>query len=421
MKNIIFVNRFFYPDISATAQILSDLAFDLAGKKGKVIIVTTTGLYDDPTAHLPYAECCNGVQIYRVYRARFGRKNLFRRAIDYALMYGFFSANVFRLANEDDVIIAKTDPPLLSVALYPVSLLKRAKLVNWLQDLYPEVGVAVGMTAIGLLAPLLKPLRDLSLINARHNVAIGRTMAERLLKLGVSSRRLSVISNWSVGAGICPLAADANPLRREWGLEGKFIVGYSGNLGLAHEFDTLLAAAEHLKSETRLVFLFVGGGALTPALKRAIEQRGLQHLFEFRPYQPVQALHASLTLPDVFWVSLRPEIEGYIVPSKFYGNCAAGRPTIFVGDPQGELARIIAENACGISVPVGQGGRLAEAILTLMGDDQRLQTMGRNAHTASQTTLSRRDALDAWGRLLDSVAGKAQEPAAALGRTEEIN
>lgn len=402
---IIFVNRFFYPDHSATAQLLNDLACFLALRKYRVTVLTSRGLYESIDAHLPSAETCAGVNIRRLYRPRFGRDNLLGRALDYFLMYLVFAKAAFQLAEPGDLIIAKTDPPLVSVALLPLVFLKRAKLVNWLQDLYPEVAVSFGIKPLIPLSPALAFLRGVALKKAQHNVVIGEQMKSRLLDLGIPTERISVIQNWSTQDDVRPLSHDQNPLRREWGLEGRFVVAYSGNLGRAHEIDTLLDAAEKLRSETDLVLLFIGGGALSGRLRAEVESRHLGHLFRFEPYQPAAALSASLTLPDAFWVSLRPEMEGLIVPSKFYGNCAAGRPTIFVGDPAGEIGRLVEEHDCGLSVSVGEPAQLAEAILSLKNDRSRLEAMGRNARRASETTLSKAAALAAWEQLVVAAIG----------------
>lgn len=377
---------------------LSDLAFHLAERNHRVLVITSRGLYDDPTATLPRRETIRGVDVCRVYAPRFGRANLLGRALDYFLMYFAFAGAVLRLAGADDLVVAKTDPPLLSLALLPVARLKRAKCANWLQDLYPEVAVAFGMKAIALLSPVLAPLRNLSLRRADANVVIGQRMRARLVDAGVDPVRISVIQNWSDDASISSVRD--NPLRREWGLDGKFVVAYSGNLGRAHEFKTLLDAAERLKNEEDLVFLFVGGGALTTMLQAEIKNRRLDRLFVFKPYQPADALSLSLSLPDIFWVSLLPKMEGLIVPSKFYGNCAAERATIFVGDPDGELARLIDENQCGVTVEVGDDEGLAKIILQMRSDPDRLRQMGLNARLAAQTRFSRAAALASWEKFI---------------------
>ena len=296
--------------------------------------------------------------------------------------------------------MAKTDPPLISVVAGWVAGLRRARLVNWLQDLFPEVATALGVgLRRGAMSDRLTRFRDGSLQKATMNVAIGEGMRRRLLALGVDEGRVRVVHNWSDDERIRPLSQESNPLRGEWGLGGKFVVGYSGNLGRAHEYETLLAAAEALRDERDLVFLFIGGGASMEGLRAEARARGIGNLL-FRPYQPDERLPESLAVPDVHLVVLRPEMEGLIVPSKFYGIAAAGRPTIFVGSRDGEIAGLLASGEAGIAVAQGDGTGLAGAILGLRDDPELRERMGRNARRLCEERFSRRAALERWEEVL---------------------
>ena len=134
-----------------------------------------------------------------------------------------------------------------------------------------------------------------------------------------------VIHNWADDEAIRPVSQFDNPLRHKWQLENKFVVAYSGNLGRAHEFNTLLAASQRLKDHPSIVFVCVGAGYGLDQLRRSVEQRGLDRTFRFFPYQDRSMLKYSLGVADVHWISLKPELEGLIVPSKFYGVAAAGK------------------------------------------------------------------------------------------------
>lgn len=394
-----FVNRFFYPDHSATSQILSDLAFHLAAGGLDVGVITSRGAYDDPTIELPALEQIRGVDVHRIARSRFGRRNLFGRAVDYAGIYAAFAAAAAHLARRGDWIVVKTDPPLLSVALAPVAKAKGLRLINWLQDLYPEVALGLGLKFLAPFAPLLTAARNASLRAASRNVAIGEHMRDLLIRSGAQPQRVAVIPNWCDDSAIRPLSANDNPLRAAWGLHDKFIVGYSGNLGRAHEFQTLIGAAEKLRAQTNIVFLFIGGGALIGALKAEIEKRGLSQSFRFLPYQDASLLPQSLALPDVHWISLRPEMEGLIVPSKFYGIAAAGRATIVVADPDGEIGTLVARYDCGETVAPGDSLRLAEVILSHANNPQWQSRMGDNARVMLETAFSREFCLKSWENL----------------------
>jgi glycosyltransferase involved in cell wall biosynthesis len=406
---LIFVNRFFFPDHSATSQILSDLAFHLARDGTPVSVIASRGLYDDARADLPAFEGKDGVAIHRVYRPRFGRSSLAGRAIDYLAMYASFATAVRRLAAPGDCLIVKTDPPLLSVALAPVARIKKLALINWLQDLYPELALDLGMRALAPVAPLMRAARNASLKAAHRNVVVGERMRRRLEAAGVAAAQIETIANWCDDESIKPTLPADNPLRSTWGLDDKFVIGYSGNLGRAHEYATVLDAADDLRSERDIVFLFIGGGHLTQSLRAEVERKGLTAMFQFRPYQPESGLAQSLSVPDAHWISLLPSMEGLIVPSKFYGVAAAGRPIIAVTDPEGEIAELVGDSQCGAVVAPGDGRSLARVIRELKHDRVRLEEMGHKARALLDQSFRRQIAFERWDSLLRSVARKSKE------------
>jgi len=235
------------------------------------------------------------------------------------------------------------------------------------------------------------------------NVAIGEEMRRRLLDLGQDDSRVRVVHNWSDDERIRPLPAGSSPLRQEWGLDGKLVVGYSGNLGRAHEYQTLLAAVEGLGERKDIVFLFIGGGVSMAGLRAETEVRGLGNVI-FRPYQPAERLEDSLAVPDIHIVVLRPELEGLIVPSKLYGIAAAGRPTIFIGSLEGEIAGLLSKSDAGFAVRTGDGAALKALILRLLDDPPQRDRLGRNARRMCDEHFSRRMALERWERVLAAAA-----------------
>src|SRR6266566_780915 len=145
IERVVFLNRFFYPDHSAPSQILSDLSFFLAASCVDVHVVTSQQLYHSPRASLPRDETVNQVSIHRVPTTRFGRTALWGRGIDYASYYGSVWSCARSLVGPGDVLIAKTDPPLTSVVAMLVARERNARLVNWLQDIYPEAAAELGV------------------------------------------------------------------------------------------------------------------------------------------------------------------------------------------------------------------------------------------------------------------------------------
>ena len=404
MKRLIFINRYFWPDHSATSQILSQLAFALAEAGWKVHVVTSQQLYDDPGARLATQETIRGVVIHRIAGTKFGRTGLLGRAIDYLTFYLASWRLLLSTADKGDILVPMTDPPLLSVLGRRVARRRRAHLVNWLQDIYPEIAAAFEVPMVsGPVGHLLSWLRNASLNAADTNVVVGDQMAARLRTLGIAADRICVIPNWCDDENITPIAAADNPLRKQWQLENKFVVGYSGNLGRAHEFETLLGAAERLKDNSRIVFLFIGAGYHTDALVHSVKARGLTDRFCFLPYQQNDVLKYSLSVPDVHWISLRPEFEGLIVPSKFYGIAAAGRPIIAITAKDGEIAQLVEFGNFGVIIEPGDAKALAETITKFSTDPQATAEMGRRARAALDAQYSSHHAFARWKGTLERL------------------
>ena len=405
---IVFVNRYFYPDHSATSQLLADLAFYLSDLGHEVLVVTSRQRIDDSHASLVAHEQYGKLEVVRVWTSRFGRDFLPLRALDYLSFYWSAARVLYRRLSSDDVVVAKTDPPLISVVVACAARRCGARQVNWLHDLFPEVASAVGVRgAQGLIGHRIRRLRDWSLNTASLNVVLGQRMSERLSQLDVESDRVKVIHNWCDGDAIAPTPREDNPLRVEWGLEDKFVVMYSGNMGRAHEFRTLIAAAAGLRDEPRIVFVLIGGGAWRRWLTTEVKDRRLTNVYFF-PYQNRACLKDSLTLADVHLISLLPALEGFIVPSKFYGIAAAGKPTVFIGDKEGEIGRILSTEHCGVTVSCGDGLALTQVLRELYHSPQRCTQMGQAARSAYERRFSSQQALARWRDVL--VPGPVPDP-----------
>lgn len=232
------------------------------------------------------------------------------------------------------------------------------------------------------------------------NVLISNRMLEYFKKCQIPPLQLCVIENWADAEMIKPKPAGASALRARLGLANRFVVGYSGNLGRAHEFETLVAAADALRRDESIVFLMIGGGALMERLRHAAAQRGLDN-FTFLPYQAREDLEDSLAASDVHLISLLPALEGLIAPSKAYGVLAAGRPTLFIGDSDGDIARMIGAAQCGMTVGVNAGTELVAAIRRLQSDPIGCAAMGRRARELFLSRYTLAKAIEQWVGVLD--------------------
>jgi len=400
---VLLVNRYYFPDESATAQLLTDLAVELAARGFETHVICSRQLYDAPDARLPAEETVRGVFVHRIWTSRFGRRRLLGRALDYLSFYASCALVLMSLAGRSDLVIAETDPPLVALVAALVARIKGAKLVNWLQDVFPEVASRLGASPFP--APLdrtLRSWRDASLRFASMNVVIGRQMQDYLAARGIPKDKIRVIPNWAAEDAQAPKPVQDSKLRAALGLEGKFVVGYSGNLGRAHEYQIFLDAAAALTSSREIEFLFIGGGARMMKLQEGAASRQLTNM-RFEPYQPRKSLADSLAAADVHLVSLLPPLEGLVLPSKFYGILAAARPVLFVGDRDGEIARLVGESGCGLVVPSGDAAALAAAILKVHEDAETRAAMGDAARALFNGRFTAQQGLASWVALVTTL------------------
>lgn len=338
---LVFLNRFYWPDSPATAQLLTDLAESLAAQ-GREVVVLTGQPADDLK---PARELRHGVDIRRVRSTHFGNRHLLTHALDFASFAVSAIVTLFWELRRTDTLVVLTDPPLLAVPAVAVARLRGACVINWVQDIYPEVAsLLTGRRVFGW----LRPFRDWAWKKSTALVTLGTDMAALPLERGVPPDRIHLVANWAPdGVAAVPASASAG-LRAEWGLTGKFVVAYFGNLGRVHDLDIVLDVADALRDAPDIVFAFIGPGAQRPALEAAARRRGLDRVLFFPP-QPRERRTAMLALGDLHLVTLRPGCERVVFPSKLYGICAAGRALLFIGPTGSEIAHVITQRRLGLA------------------------------------------------------------------------
>jgi len=256
----------------------------------------------------------------------------------------------------------------------------------------------------------LSRLRNWSLKSAVGNVAIGERMRERVIGCGIEPTRVTVIENWGHTLSVPPAGVESSRLRSLLGLQRHFVVGYSGNLGRAHDHTTLLDAAIALRADPLLSFLVTGGGHNYNELRREVAANGLQNMV-FLPYQPREALADSLAAADVHLVTLLPALEGLIVPSKVYGIMAAARPVVFIGDLDGEVSRLIRQGQCGYALNIGDVVGLVVTLRSLRADAVERLAIGRRSYAAFCRRNTAQYGIDQWHKLLGEVTKSSSSPA----------
>lgn len=353
-----FVNRFYWPETPATGQLLTDLAEALAARGHEVAVVTS----HSGAAGLPSTETRNQVHITRVRGTRWADAGSAGKAMDFATFLFLATWRLLVVGRRGDTFVPMTDPPMLGLGVWLVARVRRARVIHWVQDIYPEI--AIELTGHRWLAAL-KPWRNLSWRHADRCVTLGRDMGSVLTRCGVDPARLGIVPNAApIDLDLEPVPSNGN-LRTEWSLQGKFVVAYSGNLGRVHDLDPVIELADRLRDAAEITFLFIGDGPRRPALEREAVRRGLRNV-QFRPTQPRARLAEALALGQVHLVTLQPGCEHYVFPSKFYGIVAAGRPIVFIGPASCELAETVRTRGLGLVFGRDEVETLAEALRRLV-------------------------------------------------------
>jgi glycosyltransferase involved in cell wall biosynthesis len=403
MPSILFINRVYPPDSGATGRVLQQAAETFVRAGWEVTILATAGGKADAGMTIQ-----KGVTVVRV-GTLFSKSSLLARALGYALMIPSLLANALMLPRAD-VVVTKTDPPMLLVLGPLLRVLKGSILIHWAQDLYPEVAEEAGVFGRGgIVAGLIRSISTLSLKAHHRVVSVGRCMTDRLVRRGISPSRIVLIPNLGMEDDIRPLSRSGNPFRASHGIpEEAFVIEYSGNLGRAHEFETVLDAARLLQERGEdVLLLVVGEGPSLPGVERGVATRGLRNV-KFLPSQPGSVLSESLGAGDLHLVTMREGMSGLVVPSKFYGILAAERPCLFVGPVDSEVVRVISETTCGVSFPNGDAEGVAKAISAYRNHQDRVAVEGRNGRgwLMEQRTAGERLLEVASGLVEGLVTGK---------------
>jgi colanic acid biosynthesis glycosyl transferase WcaI len=393
---VLFVNRLYWPSGAATAQLLADLAEGLAAA-GRDVHVIAAG--EASTRH-------QGVTVHRTGTPE-AHGGLLSRAWNHRRFLRAARRLLEQQVRPGDTVVALTDPPQLGPLVAEVAAARGARVIHWIQDIYPEIAaVHFGGSVRWLLGPLERR-RDAAWRQADACVTLGGDMGRFVASREVDPDRIQLVPNWAPHELDRPAAAaDVAQRRAAWGCADQFVVCYSGNLGRVHEFATVLGAAGLLRDEPGIRFLFIGRGPRYVEVAAEVRRLGLPNV-QLLPPEPRAGLAVSLAAADAHLVTLQPAYGTLVYPSKLAGVLAAGRPVLFVGPELGDIARLLREQDCGASFAPGAEAALAATIRLWQADPALRARLGSKARAAYAGRFDRATALARWESLL---AVRAESP-----------
>jgi len=393
---VILLNQFFYPDHSATSQLMTELAEGLVERGVRVTALAGRGRYNGG-AKLPRRETYRGVEIERAWSTGFGKQTIASRLSDYLSFYFGSSWSLLTLPRHD-IVMPLTTPPLIAVVALLIGRLRGMRVVALLQDLYPDVAVALGaIDSRSYLTRALDRINRFVLQRVDRIIVLDECMRERVAAkiFEPTAWRIRVIHNWADGSEIKPLENGHNPFTARYELTALFVVLFSGNLGLVNDFATVLEAARLLAGRADIVFLFVGEGSRSQEIEQFAARHSLTNIRTL-PYQPRDEICYSLAAAHASLVTLADGLAGLSVPSKTYASLAAGRPILFVGDAGSSVAGLISEHRCGAVVAPGDSQRLAQVIVHWAANPALLAEMGAAARSLFNARFDRPRAVSSY-------------------------
>lgn len=413
MARILILSLVFPPDAVSTAQLMGELAEDLVDGGDEVWVVTTRPHFNrDPEAEArqPIRSAWGGLlgrselggaRVVHTYMPRKGR-SVVGRLLGWAGFHVLSTAAALLAIPRPDVILCPSPPLTICASAWIIGLVRGCPFVYNVQEIYPDIAVKLGAVRNGLLIRLLGALESWAYRRAAAITVIAPNMRANLLAKGVPGEKVHVVPNFVDIQDLRPGPRE-NEVREELGLSGRFVVTYAGNLGPAQGLGTILEAAEILEADPRIRFVVMGGGSAEAQLREEKARRGLANL-EILAYRPYSAMPRFYAASDVSLVPLARATGSDAVPSKVYRIMACGRAVLAVTEPGSDLASLVAEAGCGLSVPPDDGPALAAAIADLSRDADRCRGMGEAGRGFATSAVSRPAITARYAELLGNLA-----------------
>lgn len=296
-------------------------------------------------------------------------------------------AGIF-LAGRADVVFAPSSPPLTNgICGWLISRLKRCSVAYSIQDMYPDMAEKADIIRSVKLLRFLKWLETAVYRLSDRVLLLSEEMRRCVISKGVEPDKTHVIANFFDTQFMKPQPGP-NEFSKEWGLDGKFVVMYGGNVGIPHGADVILEAAEVLAPHDDIVFCFVGRGEYKPKLERIVSEKGLGNV-RFIPVQPFERMPQIWSAAAVSLITYKRGLSSDSLPTKLIASMCCERPTIGTVDDDSDTYRLIHRANCGITVEPEDPAALAEAVLTLYRDPSRASTLGHNGRAYSVAHFDR--------------------------------
>ena len=388
---ILFLSENFPPETNAAATRVFERAVYWARWGHQVTVVTQAPnfphgkLFDGYRNDWHQVEEMSGIRVVRVKTFISANRGVLRRTLDF-VSYGATASIAGLRESKPDVVCATSPQFFAAVAGWFVGALRRVPFVFELGDLWPLSISAVGAMKKGWALSAVEQVELFLYRRSARVAALTHAFKRNLTSRGIDPAKIDIVINGVDLPRYSPRPRDA-AFERDWALAGKFVVGYVGTHGMAHGLINVLDAAERLRDDDRIRFLFVGAGAERDMLIETARTRGLTNVV-FADPQPKDAMPAVWSVVDAALVHLKDSPAfAEVIPSKIFEAMAMGLPILFAA-PAGEATELVERHDAGLTVPAGRPDALADAVRRL-ADDAVLRSRLAQASLAAAPKHSR--------------------------------
>lgn len=391
------VAQYFWPETVGAGVWIRELAADLAQKGHRVTVITGFPNYPQGRVFEGYRhrlwmrEELDGVEVIRTGLFTSPRRAFWSRALSFGSFCASAPWGTWRAARPD-VVYAILPPLPLGWTIQRVPGRKRVPVVVNVQDIYPDIAVSLGYLRNRAAIQFFRWMERSIYARAATVVVITDSFCRNLVKKGVPAEKIQVVPNWVDSQAIRPGPKD-NAFRQQWGVNGNFLVVYSGGMGHNTSLPALLQAARLLRAEP-FRFVLIGDGAHRKTLEETAAGQGISNV-RFLPFQPWEAYPQVLAASDLQVVSLNESATAYSLPSKMLKIMSSGRPVLALARPESDVAKLVGEAGCGVVADPKDPQELADALRGLSGRRETLEQMGARGRTYLVEHFERARCVDA--------------------------
>jgi glycosyltransferase involved in cell wall biosynthesis len=407
--NILFLADNFPPERNAVASRVYERACYWVAWGHEVTVITSVPNFPDGKVFDGYRnrwyqlESVNGIRVVRVKTFVARNEGVFLRTLDFlSYMVAAFVAGLCQ--RRPDLVVATSPQFFAAVAGWAISVVHRLPFIMEIADLWPASISAVGIMKNNLVMRMLEKVELFLYRRSARIVALTPAFKEDLVKRGVPWDKIRVIINGVDLARYSPHTPNQE-IMKELNLEGCFVVGYLGTLGMAHALHCVLDAAEVIqKARPEVRFLLVGPGAVREGLMQDAKQRGLSNVIFVEP-QPKERMPMYWSVCQVALVHLKNvSLFSTVIPSKIFEAMGMGVPTL-IAAPEGEATAIVRETGAGVVVTAEEPDELVSAIVRLCEEPDRLRMLATKARIAAPLYSREEQARRTLVTLEEAIAG----------------